>query len=236
MTVGVQSTRRGGGVGSTPVLPRGFDSVDGITSGLVAEQRKDLGRQLAGWRAAAGMTQAQLAKRICYSRSTLANAETGRDMSIRGFWCDADDVVGANGALLAAFDQVAALVRDFHEQRASARDRERRQRAARLIAPTIQAQPSAPAEPRRCQCETVVVGRWTEREVRALREALRMTVHGFAQRLGVSDAAVFGWEHRRTPRPPKMAAQAVLDQTLALADTDTKARFLLILNTPDQHG
>ncbi len=182
------------------------------------------------------MTQAQLAKRTCYSRSPLANAEIGRDMSIRGFWRDADDMVGANSALLAAFDQVTALVRDFQEQQASARDRERRQRAGRLIAATVQTQPSAPAEPKRCQCEAVVVGRWTGREVRALREALRMTVHDFAQRLGASDAAVSGWEHRRTPTPPKMAAQAALDQTLALADTDTKARFLLILNIPDQHA
>ncbi|WP_233166702.1 helix-turn-helix domain-containing protein [Micromonospora sp. Rc5] len=230
MTVGVQLTPRGGGLGSAPGLPGGFGAVDGITSGQVAEQRKDLGRQLAGWRAAVGMTQAQLAKQICYSRSTLANAETGRDMSVRGFWCDADDVVGANGALLAAFDQVAALVRDFHEQQASVRDRERRQRAGRLVAAAVPAGSRVPVEPGRCQCETVVVGRWTGREVRALREALRMTVHDFAQRLGASGATVSGWEHRRTPTPPKMAAQAALDQTLALADTDTKARFLLILN------
>ena len=37
----------------------------------------------------------------------------------RQLWQNADRVVGARGALLAAFDQAAALVRDFRVQRAA---------------------------------------------------------------------------------------------------------------------
>jgi DNA-binding transcriptional regulator YiaG len=38
------------------------------------------------------------------------------------------------------------------------------------------------------------VGRWTGREVRALREARRMSVREFAAHLGVSDRMVSKWE------------------------------------------
>ncbi|MER7416477.1 helix-turn-helix transcriptional regulator [Micromonospora peucetia] len=200
-----------------------------ISSQRVADVRRDLGRHLAAWRAAAGLTQMQLAKTICYSRSSVANAEIGRDTSIRRFWQDADRAVDAQGALLAAFDQVAALVRDLHTQQAQARDEQRQQHADRPVTATTHAAPGG------CSCGTVVIGRWTGRETRALREALRMTVNDFAQHLGVAPVTVSGWEHRHPPAPPEMARQAALDEALALADIDTKARFLLILDTPNHH-
>ncbi|WDZ87241.1 helix-turn-helix domain-containing protein [Micromonospora cathayae] len=75
------------------------------------EARRDLDRRLAAWRAEQGLTQTQLAKSICYSHSSVANAEIGRDTSVRRFWQDADRAVDARGAFLAAFDQMAALVR-----------------------------------------------------------------------------------------------------------------------------
>ncbi|MER7272429.1 helix-turn-helix domain-containing protein [Micromonospora carbonacea] len=197
-----------------------------ISQQQVAEARRDLGRRLAAWRAEQGLTQMQLAKSICYSRSSVANAEIGRDTSVRRFWQDADRAVDAQGALLAAFDQMAALVRDFHTQQAQARDEERQRRAGRAIQ----------AATGDCGCGTVVVGRWTGQETRALREALRMTVHDFARCLGVAPETVSGWElhHTSTP-PPTMTTQAALDETLTLADSNTKARFLLILDTPNHH-
>ncbi|EEP73573.1 hypothetical protein MCAG_03900 [Micromonospora sp. ATCC 39149] len=68
----------------------------------------------------------------------------------------------------------------------------------------------------------MVIGRWTGQETRALREALRMTVHDFARHLGVAPETVSGWEHRHTPTPPPtMATKAVLDETLTLADSNT---------------
>ncbi|WP_249030836.1 helix-turn-helix domain-containing protein [Micromonospora echinospora] len=201
-----------------------------ITGQQVAEARRDLGRRLAAWRAERGLTQMQLAKSICYSRSSVANAEIGRDTSVRRFWQDADRAVDARGALLAAFDQMAALVRDFHTQRAQARDEERQRRAGRTA---IRATQAATGD---CGCGMVVVGRWTGQETRALREALRMTVHDFARHLEVEPATVSGWEHRHTSTPPPaMATQAALDETLTLADSNAIARFLLILDTPDHH-
>ncbi|XTZ14650.1 helix-turn-helix domain-containing protein [Micromonospora echinospora] len=213
-----------------PLHPSARRFSEPITSQQVAEARRDLGRQLAAWRVATGLTQKQLAKTICYSRSTLANAEIGRDISIRRFWQDADRAVDARGALLAAFDQVAALLRDFHTQQARARDEERQRRAGR---PATLATHAAEGG---CSCGTVVVGRWTGRETRALREALRMTVHDFARHLEVAPETVSGWEHRHTSTPPPtMATQAALDETLTLADSNVKARFLLLLDTADHH-
>ncbi|MEU8024201.1 helix-turn-helix domain-containing protein [Micromonospora haikouensis] len=201
-----------------------------ISQPQVAEARRDLGRRLAAWRAERGLTQMQLARSICYSRSSVANAEIGRDASVRRFWQDADRAVDARGALLAAFDQMAALVRDFHTQQAQARDEERQRRAGRTA---TRASHAATGD---CGCGTVVVGRWTGQETRALREALRMTVDDFARHLGVAPETVAGWEHHHTSTPPPtMATQAALDETLTLADSNTKARFLLILDTPNHH-
>jgi transcriptional regulator with XRE-family HTH domain len=201
-----------------------------VTPGHVAQARKDLGRQLAAWRDAARLTQVELARRSCYSRSAVANVEIGRQNITRRFWQCADTEVGARGALLAAFDQVDALARDFQVQTAQAREHERQQRAARY-APTPA--PAPATAPDVCGCG-LTVGRWTGRETRALREALRMSVRAFAEHLGVTTATVPGWESRAAPAPPRLATQAVLDQALKLADVDAKARFGLILaSLPD---
>ncbi|MEV4693138.1 helix-turn-helix domain-containing protein [Micromonospora zamorensis] len=219
-----------------PGKPRRLGAAGGITPGQVAEARKDLGRHLAAWRGVAGMTQVELAKLICYSRSQIGNVEIGRESTTRRFWQGADAAVGADGALLAAFDQVDALVRDFHAQEVQARERQRRHHAAPPAVPTAEAE--CPGE---CGCTPMVVGRWTGREVRALREALRMNVRAFAEHLGVTTATVSRWEHRRAPAPPRVAAQSALDQALTLVDTDSKARFRLLLTsaddtTPRAHG
>ncbi|BCL16030.1 hypothetical protein GCM10017556_37690 [Micromonospora sagamiensis] len=60
------------------------------------------------------------------------------------------------------------------------------------------------------------------RETRALREALRMTVHDFARHLAAAAVTVSGWEHRRPPAPPKMATRAALGEAHMLADTDAR--------------
>lgn len=211
-----------------PATPRRLGAADGVTPGQVAEVRKDLGRHLAAWRAIAGMTQVELAKLICYSRSQIGNVEIGRESTTRRFWQSADTAVGAAGALLAAFDQVDALVRDFHAQEVQARERERRHLAAPPVVRTAEA-----ACRGECGCTPMVVGRWTGREVRALRAALRMSVRAFAEHLGVTTATVSRWEHQRAPAPPRPAAQSALDQALTLVDTDSKARFRLLLTSSD---
>jgi len=84
-----------------------------ITPGRLAEARWDLGRRLAALRDAAGLTQVDLAGRVHYSRSTIGNVETGRQKVPRGFWQRCDRELGADGALVAAHDEVAALVRRY---------------------------------------------------------------------------------------------------------------------------
>ena len=75
----------------------------------VSLARRALGRQLAGYRSAAGLSQHQLAPRTHYSRSTIANAEVGRQNAPRAFWQRADEVLGADGALLRAYDRLQVL-------------------------------------------------------------------------------------------------------------------------------
>ncbi|WBB77703.1 helix-turn-helix domain-containing protein [Micromonospora sp. WMMD882] len=191
--------------------------------------RRNLGWQLARRRNAVGLRQVDLAKLIRYSRSAIAGVEAGRDNTTRIFWHNADVALGAHGALLALFDQLDALMRSLHAQKARARD-QKRQQFGLPPAPLI---PENAAGPAACAgCGPVVVGRWTGREVRALRAALRMSVDGFAEHLGVDPATVHGWEHQRAV-PPTLAAQSVLDRVLTLAHSDVKARFRLLLDTPD---
>ena len=59
----------------------------------------DLGRQLAASRQAAGFSQHQLAGLAGYSRSTIANAETGRQHVPRQFWQNCDKILGTATAL-----------------------------------------------------------------------------------------------------------------------------------------
>ena len=74
---------------------------------LVA-MRLALGQQLAACREAAGIIQPQIARRTGYSRSSVAHAEAGRQLLTREFWKTADELLQADGALLANYDQVQA--------------------------------------------------------------------------------------------------------------------------------
>lgn len=79
-----------------------------MTSETVTGARRDLGILLARRREATGFTQASLARRIGYSRSTVANAEVGQGAA-RHFWEKVDPVVGAGGQLLASFEQIEVI-------------------------------------------------------------------------------------------------------------------------------
>jgi DNA-binding XRE family transcriptional regulator len=92
------------------------------------EARCALGAELAAYRRAAGYTQAEFAELIGYSRSTIANVETGRQRVPRLFWQSADTTLRAGGALLGGHDQVEAMAR--RELRAAARQVSRARRAA----------------------------------------------------------------------------------------------------------
>src|ERR1035438_715760 len=77
----------------------------------IANARCVLGTQLAACRRAAGLSQVKLAKKTGFSRSTIANVETGRQNVPRKFWESADTAVSAGGTLVSAHDQVEAAAR-----------------------------------------------------------------------------------------------------------------------------
>jgi formylglycine-generating enzyme required for sulfatase activity len=69
------------------------------------------------------------------------------------------------------------------------------------------------------------VPQWSGREVRALREARRMSVREFAAHLGVSDRMVSKWEAGGLAIRPRPINQAALDTSLEQATGDVRARF-----------
>ncbi|MGQ0718296.1 MAG: helix-turn-helix domain-containing protein [Pseudonocardiales bacterium] len=69
------------------------------------------------------------------------------------------------------------------------------------------------------------VHRWTGRETKLLREALRLSVRDFADRLGVGVRTVNKWEARQLDITPLPYMQEVLDTALARASDEVKARF-----------
>lgn len=73
------------------------------------------------------------------------------------------------------------------------------------------------------------VARWTGREAKALRHALRLSVRAFAEDLGIAVRTVTKWEALGAETTPRPFMQAVLDTTLAEADADAKLRFELLL-------
>ncbi len=76
--------------------------------------------------------------------------------------------------------------------------------------------------------ETTVTD-WTATEIRALRQARRMSVREFAAHLGVSDRAISNWENTTTPVRPRTVNQALLDTSLHRADPLVRDRFIRYL-------
>jgi tetratricopeptide (TPR) repeat protein len=87
-------------------------------SASIDEARRALGAKLAAYRRAAGLNQDTLASLLSYSRSTIANVETGRQHVSNDFWQEADAHCGAGGALIEANDEVEAMTRREHEDAA----------------------------------------------------------------------------------------------------------------------
>jgi DNA-binding transcriptional regulator YiaG len=75
----------------------------------------------------------------------------------------------------------------------------------------------------------VTVLRWSGVEVRALREARRMSVREFAEHLGVSDRMVSKWEAGGERIHPRPVNQAALDTSLIQCEVDVQERFGLLL-------
>lgn len=78
-----------------------------------------------------------------------------------------------------------------------------------------------------------LVTRWTGRETKALREALRMTTAELGHKLGVSDRIVARWEASCTQASIRPVNQAALDTLLAMSDRDVHGRFAGLLTLGD---
>ncbi|MCX4828317.1 hypothetical protein OG785_17360 [Streptomyces sp. NBC_00006] len=74
------------------------------------------------------------------------------------------------------------------------------------------------------------VHHWTGLEARALRLALRMSVRGFAERLGLAVATVSKWESKLVGTEPRPDTQAILDTALGRADAAVHLRFETLLS------
>lgn len=98
-----------------------------ITVGGTGDAWAALGRQLAASRRAAGLSQHQLAALAGYSRSTIANAETGRQRVPHDFWARCDAVLGTGSALSRGHEEVRAVERQGHVSAAAAA------RSARIV-------------------------------------------------------------------------------------------------------
>jgi transcriptional regulator with XRE-family HTH domain len=98
--------------------------------------RVALGAELAAYRRAAGYTQARFAQLTGYSRSTVANVETGRQHVPRRFWECADAALRTGGTLATGHDELeAANRRGLHaaaRQASAARQTQRWQRNAEV--------------------------------------------------------------------------------------------------------
>lgn len=81
----------------------------------------------------------------------------------------------------------------------------------------------------------MTVAKWTGRETRALREAMRMSIRDFAEFLGVSDRAVSKWEAGGADYVPRPGTQEILDGCLARkASEDERQRFEMLLGISSQ--
>jgi tetratricopeptide (TPR) repeat protein/transcriptional regulator with XRE-family HTH domain len=74
-----------------------------------------------------------------------------------------------------------------------------------------------------------IVKQWTGREIRALREAKRMSQEAFAHRYDFGERTVRMWESTGARARPRPDSQAVLDQALGEATPEECARFEAML-------
>lgn len=87
--------------------------------------KRTLGDLLAAHRAAAGLTQQQLADAVGYARVTVATAESGHRQPAEAFWVRCDDRLGAGGELRRVYVQLA-VGRDRRRKQLTLQDQERR--------------------------------------------------------------------------------------------------------------
>ena len=165
-----------------------------------------LGRQLAASRRAAGLSQQQLAPLSGYTRSTVANAETGRQHVPRTFWSRCDEALGTGNALARGYDQVIGLHREQHVKSAVVA-----QQARTSLSRTPPLDPATPPDQPDGQPFGLV-----------RMESIRQWLDGVLSDRSVSPASVEAWEeavlhHGRATRT-RPAAEHLAELSADLAD------------------
>lgn len=172
-----------------------------------------LGARLAAYRNDAGLARKQLASAMGSSVSTIRRAEIGASHFTADFWRKADDQFNTGGVLATAWAEVAE-----HRRAAEASFAEKvavNDAASRCLSPAD------------CLCQ-VVVTRWTQREIRALRTALRLGFPSWASVMQADLETVYGWESPHGPLP-SLQEQALFDAYLSRVDIAVRARFRKLL-------
>ncbi|MFR9750552.1 helix-turn-helix domain-containing protein [Nocardia sp. 004] len=77
-----------------------------------------------------------------------------------------------------------------------------------------------------------MIRHWSGREVRALRDAKRMSIREFAAHLGVHERLVSKWEAGGVRVHPRPINQAALDTSLDRSDEVVRARFAALIDQP----
>ncbi len=91
----------------------------GEAGGLAADRarveslRRSLGAHLATYRVAAGVSQPELGAAIGRTRSLVSKIEHGKRGMPARLWTTADDLCGAQGALVAEHSTLAAAEQDY---------------------------------------------------------------------------------------------------------------------------
>ncbi|MDQ3764408.1 MAG: helix-turn-helix domain-containing protein [Actinomycetota bacterium] len=86
----------------------------------VLELRRALGSCLAACRQQAQWSQGKFADEMHYHRTAISHLEAGRHPAPRDFWVRADTVLGAKGALIAAYEAVETARQDAARREGSA--------------------------------------------------------------------------------------------------------------------
>jgi transcriptional regulator with XRE-family HTH domain len=73
----------------------------------VRPEHADFGLRLRKWRLAAGLTQAELGRRLAYDHSFISRVERGSRWPTREFALRSDELLGAGGELVAQWRRAA---------------------------------------------------------------------------------------------------------------------------------
>jgi transcriptional regulator with XRE-family HTH domain len=118
-----------------------------VTEGELAAERirlgilrRNLGEHLATYRRAAGVSQPELSRAMDRTRTTVSKVEHGTRGMPEASWRIADQVCGADGALLAEYQALAQAEQDYR-RRWRAHQRQARQAAAQPAADALRAAP-----------------------------------------------------------------------------------------------